>query len=298
MVGSAARRCTVRVSAKRVVGGVVIVGAALVLRPGTRANKAVCHQIDAAGKRLRFFGGQLRGVSYRLRGRHPAPDVVDNVLADRIRSELGGLEKRLDLPHVHVMVNDHVAMLHGEVGSQADADQIERAVEAVSGVAGVESYLHVGLGRGDSRPSAGRAVEHPSDALRRLMDAAVGEGIAPDRAHAVVRAVLATFADRLPATERDKVDAHLPADVRALFSPPRRAHRPARVHNIHELVARVAFPGGELPADKAEQVATAIVRAFRDLVPDEAGHVGAVLPAELRALWQGETPVEDRADGQ
>ncbi len=165
-----------RILAKCVLGGVVVIGGAVLLRPGGRANKAVCHRTDAAGKQLRYLGGQLRGVGYRLRGRHPAPDVVDNVLADRIRSELGGLEKHLDLPHVHVMVHDHVAMLHGEVGGQADADRIERAVESVSGVAGVESYLHVGLGRGDSRPSAGRAAQHPSDALHRLMKARGGKG--------------------------------------------------------------------------------------------------------------------------
>jgi uncharacterized protein (DUF2267 family) len=271
-----------------VLSGVVIVGRC-VLRPGSRANKAVGHQIGAAGKRLRYADGRLQGVRYRLRGRHPTPDVADNVLADRIRSELGSLEKRLDLPHVHVMVNDHIATLHGEVSSQGDADRIERAVEAVSGVAGVESYLHVGLGRGDSRPSAGQAARQPSAALHRLMEAAAGAGIAPDRAHAVVRAVLAAFADRLPATERDKVRAHLPADVRALFSPPRRAHRSARVRNVDELVGSIATPGGELPADKAEQVVTAVVHAFRDVIPDEARHVGEVLPAELRALWQGET---------
>ena len=276
-----------RASGKRVVGGVVMAGGAVVLRPGSRANKVVCHQIEAASKRLRYLGGQLQGVRYRLRGRHPTPDVIGNVLADRIRSELGGLEKSLDLPHVHVMVHDHVAMLHGEVGSQADADQIERAVEAVSGVAGVESYLHVGLGRGDTRPSAGRAVHPTSAALHRLVDAAVEAGIAPDTAQTAVRAILATFADRLPVTERDKVAAHLPADVRTLFSPPRRARRPAQVRDVHELVAGIVAATGEVPADKAEQATTAVVRALRDLVPDEAREVGAVLPSELRALWQG-----------
>lgn len=287
-----------RISPKWILGGVVILGGALLLRPGSRSNKAVRYRVDAAGRRLRYLGGRLHGVRYRLRGGQPAPDVVDNVLADRVRSELGSLEKQLDLPHVHVMVHDHVVMLHGDVGRQADADQVERAVAAVSGVAGVESYLHVGLGRGDTRPSAGRAVHPPSDALHRLTEAAAANGVDPECAPTVVRAVLATFADRLPSKERDKVGAHLPADVLALFPPPRRAGRPARLHDLHELVAEIAAAaGGELPADNAEQAITAVVRTFRDLVPDEAGHVGAVLPAELRALWLGQTtPWRDQAD--
>jgi uncharacterized protein (DUF2267 family) len=278
----------VRISAKWALGGVVVICGVVLLRPGGRANKVVRRQVDTAGKQLRYIRGQAQGVRYRLRGRHPAPDVADNVLADRARSQLGVLEKRLDLPHVHIMVHDHVATLHGEVGTQADAKRIERAVQTVSGVAGVESYLHVGLGRGDSRPSAGRAVQHPSDALHRLMEAAVAKGVDPGAARTVVRAVLATFADRLPATERDKVGAHLPADVQALFSAPRRGRRAPRLRDMQELVAEVAAAGGELPAESAEQAITTVVRTFRDLVPDEARHVGAVLPAELRALWLGE----------
>jgi hypothetical protein len=152
----------VRASAKRVLGGVAVAGGAAVLRPGSRASSALSLQVDAASKRLRYLGGQLEGVRYRLRGGHPSPDVIDNVLADRIRSEIGRLEKRLDLPHVHVMVHDHVAVLHGEVAGQADADQIERAVAGISGVDAVESYLHVGLGQGDTRPSAGLAGHAPS----------------------------------------------------------------------------------------------------------------------------------------
>jgi hypothetical protein len=38
----------------------------------------------------------------------------------------------------------------------------------VSGVAGVDSWLHVGLIAGDTRPSTGRAVVQPSEARRPL----------------------------------------------------------------------------------------------------------------------------------
>ena len=109
-------------------------------------------------------GGAPEGLGYRMAGRGPDPEVPDDVLVDRIRSTLGGLEKRLDLPHMHVMVEDHVALLHGEVSSAADRSTIEWTVLGVPGVHGIESYLHVGLLPGGTRPSEGRAraAELPS----------------------------------------------------------------------------------------------------------------------------------------
>jgi hypothetical protein len=100
--------------------------------------------------------GRWRGLMYRLFGRRPDPDVDDHTLADRVRSVLGPIEKRLDLPHVHVMVQDHVVLLHGDVGWPHEAAAITRAVREVSGVRDVESHLHVGLLPSDTRPSTGR----------------------------------------------------------------------------------------------------------------------------------------------
>ena len=97
----------------------------------------------------------MPGLVYRLAGRHPNPDVSDDILADRVRSSIGGLEKRLDVPHIHVMVEDHVAILHGEVTEDSDVRALEHAIVRVSGVRGVESHLHVGLAPGDTRPSEG-----------------------------------------------------------------------------------------------------------------------------------------------
>jgi hypothetical protein len=151
----------VRTAARWSVAGVALVGGAVLLRPGTRAHRLACRQLNRAGRQLRYLGGRLEGSRYRLRGQHPDPEVIDNVLADRIRSSLGALEKRLDLPHIHVMVEEHVALLHGEVTCDADIDKLTEAVAAVSGVVGVESYLHVGLTSGNTRPSTGRAVHPP-----------------------------------------------------------------------------------------------------------------------------------------
>lgn len=107
-------------------------------------------------RKIRHLVGRSRGLVYRLRGRHPSPDVSDVVLAQRIRSTLGPLQKRLDIPHVHVIVGDHIANLHGVVDASADAEEIEHIVLDVPGVNQVISHLHTGLGPGDTRPSAGR----------------------------------------------------------------------------------------------------------------------------------------------
>lgn len=138
-------------------GGAMLVGGAAVANRNSSINAMIGRFISDTGRHLRYLAGRLEGFSYAIEGRHPDPDVVDTVLADRIRSELGGLEKRRDLPHVHVMVEDHVALLHGDVATQADADAIEKAVNSISGVKGVKSHLHVGLLDGDTRPSQGRA---------------------------------------------------------------------------------------------------------------------------------------------
>jgi hypothetical protein len=108
---------------------------------------------------VRYAAASAPGIVYRLAGRHPDPNVSDDILADRIRSDIGPLEQRLDVPHVHVMVEDHVAVLHGEVSDDDDVKAIEHAVLGVSGVRGVESHLRPSLAKGDTRPSEGA---HPT----------------------------------------------------------------------------------------------------------------------------------------
>jgi hypothetical protein len=80
-------------------------------------------------------------------------------------------------------------------------------VRHTPGVRGLESYLHIGLSAGNSRPSTGRAqwALRPSPALQWLMAAAQGAGAAQDQARRSIRAVLSTFAERLPVGVRRHV---------------------------------------------------------------------------------------------
>ena len=134
-----------------------VLGAAVASTSDTtfgRASRRLAHQL---ARHARYAAGTVPGVVYRLAGRHPNPDVSDDILADRVRSSIGGVEKHLDVPHIHVMVEDHVAILHGEVTEDNDVRTLEHAIMRVSGVRGVESHLHVGLAPGDTRPSEGGA---------------------------------------------------------------------------------------------------------------------------------------------
>lgn len=244
----------------------------------------VDHAVELAA-RARDRRGPLQGLAYRLAGRHPDPDVDHNVLADRIRSTIGPLERRLDLPHVHVMVEDHVALLHGDVSTATEADEIEAAAAAVSGVRGVESYLHVGLLRGDTRPSEGRRVRPPSTAMQRLLAVTETAGITGVHRARALCAVLSAFVDGLPPEEGRQLLLHLPADVRQLESLPRLLGLPAvRARSAADLGCLVARLGG-VPDAAALPVIVAVLAEVRTLVPEETADVASVLPADLRALW-------------
>lgn len=242
------------------------------------------HATDLAA-RSRDRSGPLQGLAYRLAGRHPDPDVDHNVLADRIRSTLGPLEARLDLPHIHVMVEEHVALLHGDVATDADADRIEAAVAAVAGVEGVESYLHIGLLPSDSRPSEGRRVRPPSSAMQRLLAVTETAGVTGMYRPRALCTVLSAFVDELPPEAASQLLGHLPADVRQLAALPRRLGlTPTRAPTSADLTFLVARLGGVADA-KALPLVVAVFAEIRALVPEEVTDVAAVLPDDLRVLW-------------
>jgi uncharacterized protein (DUF2267 family) len=263
-----------------------VVGLVAALAPETRLGRATRRLVDRFAREMRYAIASTPGLLYHLAGRQPDPNVSDDILADRIRSSLGPLEKRLDIPRVHVMVDGHVAIVHGDVPNEWIADRIEYAILGISGVSGVESHLHMGLVSGDTRPSEGRVVQ-PSEALRALLDAARQAGASADPRGAV-HAVLCGFSERIPEDERRQVFAHLPADVRALAGPARRhGVQPARVKTVAQLVAAVIAEGA-IDEARAEDITRAVVATLRTIVPEEARDVAAVLPHDLRGLWEGE----------
>ena len=236
-----------------------VIGATAASAPDSPIGRGARRLADRIGRDVRYVAASAPGVVYRLAGRRPDPNVGDDVLVDRVRSILGPLEKRLDVPRVHVMVDDHVVILHGDVPGQRDACAIEHAAMRVSGVSGVESHLHMGLASGDTRPSQGAAVPRPpSEALRTLLDAARAAGAGPNPRREV-HAVLCGFADRIPEDERAQVFAHLPADVRALAGPVRRhGQRSPRLRTVPQLVAAVTAEGGIEPR-QAEEITRAVI---------------------------------------
>lgn len=237
-------------------------------------------------REMGFVRGRLRRMSYRMSGAHPDENVPDTVLADRIRSMLGPLEKRLDVPHVHVMAVEHNVLLHGSVGTEADAAAIEDAVLAVPGVRSVTSELHIGLGHGDERPSAGRRHSKTvSTGYRRMISAAAAAGGAvpgaePAWAASGAGAVLSTLCSLVPHDERDHLLLHLPADVRALVTPS--SHR--RIRRADEFIA-AAKAADAMPDGREADIVRAVLAVIRDLAPEEAHDISAVLPAEVAELW-------------
>jgi hypothetical protein len=248
--------------------------------------------VAAVGYTVRFLGDPraVERIRYRLQSRHPDPDVDASILADRIRSQLGPLERRLDIPHVHVTVEGHVALLHGDVATAHEAGAVERAVRRVPGVSRVESFLHIGLLGSDTRPSVGRSVPlPPSTAKRRLLAAARRGGADDTHAADAVHATLEVLFGRLPRGEREHLLSHLPADVRKLAFPPTyRADAVSDLRTVTAFVAAVIAEESE-PSGPVTAIVTEILAEVRRLVPEEAADISAVLPPELRALWTAAT---------
>jgi osmotically-inducible protein OsmY len=84
---------------------------------------------------------QAKGLAYRAMRRHPSTTVDDSVLADRIRSTIGPLEKQLRNSRINVTVENGIAILHGDIDSREAATRIEEAVRGVAGVRDIRSHL-------------------------------------------------------------------------------------------------------------------------------------------------------------
>jgi uncharacterized protein (DUF2267 family) len=249
--------------------------------------------VDHAAKWVRHMHGQLEGLDYRLRGREPDTEAGDPVLTARVRSQLGPLLRRLDLPHLDVTVDDGVALLRGGVARGAQADEIIAAVRQVPGVRDVDARLHIGLTRGDTRPSAGYDHREASTQLRRLAATAEAAGVAPEQAAVALR----VFLLRLPSGERDHVVGHLPTDVRQMVDRVVVRADVLHIRDVEGLVAIVADVA-DLADDQAQRVLEGVLRTLAELVPEEVADISAVLPAGLGQLWSTSTTATDDEGGR
>jgi hypothetical protein len=103
-----------------------------------RRSRSLTHN---ASPSLHRTVNQAKGLAYRATRRHPSTRVDDSVLADRIRSTIGPLEKQLHNARINVTVEDGIAILHGDIDSPEAAKQIEEAVRSIAGVHGIRSHL-------------------------------------------------------------------------------------------------------------------------------------------------------------
>lgn len=211
----------------------------------------------------------------------------DLLVADRIRSELGPLVKTLDQPRIHVMVVDGVATLHGDVTDGATRARIESRVQAVAGVGGVHSALHVGLLASDTVPSAGRDHE-PSHLARQLGAVTRDCGYWSERAvRRALSGVVSVFALRLAPPQRRVFVEHLPQDVRALAQPPRwLADEILGLRREHDFAQVVALAIGT-DVDHADQLVRRVLPVLRRHAPQDSDLIARALPPELCAIWLG-----------
>jgi uncharacterized protein (DUF2267 family) len=277
MMSATSRKLVLAAAALMTAGGVLLGTTAR----GRRRVRRTAHR--ALGK-TRYLSGHARGLWYRIVHGGPPEDVSDAVLVQRIRSKLGPLEKRLDVPRLHVSSRDRNVSLHGVPATAGDAQRLEDTVRATAGVRELASHVRVGFGPGDHRPSQGRG---PSDMRRELHVAAqeIGADIP------AVATVLSVFLHMLPGGERDHVLVHLPADVRKLLEP-ESPHGTGRIADEAALRDAVTA-SGTVPEQQADKLIRAVLTVLRRRVPEETSDIEAVLPAGLKPLWAdplGESP--------
>lgn len=243
--------------------------------------------------RLHDLSNRLEGLAYHIGDRHPRIEASDQVLTQRVRSTLGPLERQLDVPRLHVTVHDHLADVRGVVGTEDQAAVLLAAVSDVSGIDEVTAQLHIGYGRGDTRPSEGRRRRQPSAAWRELVGSVHQLGEDEQGATALVTTTLRTLLDVLPDGERQHVRGHLPADVLRRVDDVVLAGRRRRTRSVGEFVAIVA-QATSLPRETAEFAVRRVLATLRDLVPEEVADITAVLPGDLKDLWREPLPAGAR----
>lgn len=216
----------------------------------------------------------------------------DGVLADRVRSELGPVLKRLDQPRVHVLASQGVVTLHGDVTDAPAKVAIEAAARHVVGVTSLHSHLSIGLQAGEMTPSAGHLHER-SPLLRQLEHAARSCGYLTDtEGRYVLRAVLGVFSARLPDPQRRRFLDHLPDDVRRLALPAHWLTADVRTIASEHDLAQTAAVAMHADRSHADRLLHHVLPVVRDHAPEDAETIAESLSPELRAMWL-EQPASD-----
>jgi hypothetical protein len=218
----------------------------------------------------------------------PSEPPINADLADQVRTKLGPLVKRLDLPRIHVMAEGRRVLLHGDVATDTDAAELEEATRAIEGVETVESHLHVGLLTSDTRPS--QAEPTASEMLAALQRSAAALNLVGSPARAALWGALTAILGQIPPDERAHVLAHFPADVSAMVLPRvRLGDEGMHWRTELELDAAAALRGG-ISIDEAESLVPSVIAVMRAFVPEEDSDVRATLRTHLRELWERTDP--------
>jgi uncharacterized protein (DUF2267 family) len=245
-----------------------------------RSRRLVHHNAVVARDRL-------AGMRARL---HPPAPAGDEVIAERVRARLGHVIGRLGphRAHVEVAVEGGAATLRGWVATQRDAHRIARAARRVAGVQRVTSQLSANP-RTSENASTAQGVPEDSPLWRRLHEALLVAGIEPNRTTRFLRVTLGELAIELPQHPLQHLESHFPADVRELIGTPARRKR-EKTRTPEQLVHRVAADA-DVPGPAARAGVLAVMATLQEAVPEEARDVAAVLPQDIRVMWESAPPL-------
>ena len=182
---------------------------------------------------------------------------------------VGPLERRLDLPHVHVMAEDHVVLLHGEGRGRRGCgrDRECRAPRVRCRGSGVVSPCRPTARRHSAVARSGGAAAAIGGRAQALLGAAAESGSWRGARLRSGPGDLVGVRRSDPGGRRAQLLAHLPHDVREMVTPPRYLGRASRrPRTMHELFSNV-FTETDAPLRHAQLVVQAVLYQLRRLVP-------------------------------
>lgn len=246
-------------------------------------------------RRMRYLRGRARGLLFRVLAAGLTPDVDDDVLEQRVRSTLGSLSRRYDLPPIEV-----TAVVDGKVvlaGHAPDLEQVREVETGICEIPGVDMVVsHIRVDDAVERPSQ-RREPAPTPLRRELLAAARQLDVGDDeQVERLVSATLAALFSLLPEDPARHLRSHMPDDVQALMAAPIPIASARKPRNSDELVDEVSQLCGRSPGT-SRQAIEAVFATLREMIPEEVDGVHAVLPAGIKPLWTGEEPAVVAADG-